>query len=235
MAPAMKNGRCRMHGGTSTGPRTSDGKARCAAVNWRHGMRSAQVRAQSREFRARIRWRTSVFVALGKADRLFGLLHRIAVSLDLGTADRLDRLCSAALPLFRDQVNLFAGCESGPPRNWKRRRWYRQSLPWLKALEIGARGGEAEAMRLALGIGGLNLPSPQTVEVAVVDENLQQAAKVNSGDKFELIFKNLLQALFIERIDQNEEIFVRYMNNADFREALTSALAREAYRRLRRG
>jgi hypothetical protein len=30
-APAMKNGRCRMHGGKSTGPRTPEGSRRVAA------------------------------------------------------------------------------------------------------------------------------------------------------------------------------------------------------------
>ena len=31
-SPAMKNGRCRMHGGASTGPKTAEGKARVAAA-----------------------------------------------------------------------------------------------------------------------------------------------------------------------------------------------------------
>ena len=32
-----KNGRCRLHGGASTGPRTEDGRARISAANLRHG------------------------------------------------------------------------------------------------------------------------------------------------------------------------------------------------------
>src|ERR1700677_993746 len=36
-APAMKNGRCRMHGGGSTGPRTPEGMARMVAANTTHG------------------------------------------------------------------------------------------------------------------------------------------------------------------------------------------------------
>jgi len=31
-----------------------------------------------------------------------------------------------------------------------------------------------------------------------------QAAQVNSADKFALLFKRLLESLFIERMDQNE-------------------------------
>ena len=50
----------------------------------------------------------------------------------------------------------------------------------------------------------------------MTDDGLRQAAVVNPGDKFELVFKNLLENLFIERMDQNEEIFVRFMNDGSF-------------------
>jgi type I restriction enzyme, R subunit len=73
----------------------------------------------------------------------------------------------------------------------------------------------------------------QIVEAAMTDEGLRQAAVVNPGDKFELVFKNLLQTLFVERMDQNEEIFVRFMNDAPFQKIVTAWMASEAYRRLR--
>jgi hypothetical protein len=43
--PAMKNGRCRMHGGLSTGPRTAEGRERCRRARLTHGGYSAHVRA----------------------------------------------------------------------------------------------------------------------------------------------------------------------------------------------
>lgn len=73
----------------------------------------------------------------------------------------------------------------------------------------------------------------QIVEAAVTDEGLKQAAIVNPGDKFELVFKNLLETLFIERIDQNEDIFVRFMNDVPFQKTVTAWMAAEAYRRIR--
>lgn len=73
----------------------------------------------------------------------------------------------------------------------------------------------------------------QIVEAAMSDGNLKQAATVNPGEKFELVFKNLLETLFVERMDQNEEIFVRYMNDGPFQKIVTSWMASEAYRRLR--
>lgn len=73
----------------------------------------------------------------------------------------------------------------------------------------------------------------QLVEVAVADEALKQAAAVNPGDKFELVFRNLLETLFVERMDQNEDIFVRFMNDAAFQKVVTGWLSSEAYKRLR--
>ena len=73
----------------------------------------------------------------------------------------------------------------------------------------------------------------QIVQAAVTDEGLQQAAAVNPEDKFELVFKNLLERLFVERMDQNEDIFVRFMNDEPFQKMVTTWMATEAYRRLR--
>ncbi len=73
----------------------------------------------------------------------------------------------------------------------------------------------------------------QIVEAAMADDGLRQAAVVNPGDKFELVFKTLLENLFVERMDQNEEIFVRFMNDIPFQKVVTTWMASEAYKRLR--
>jgi len=72
----------------------------------------------------------------------------------------------------------------------------------------------------------------QIVEAAISDAALKQVAAVNPGDKFELVFKNLLEALFVERMDQNEEIFARFMNDKSFQKVVTGWLSSEAYRKL---
>jgi type I restriction enzyme, R subunit len=72
----------------------------------------------------------------------------------------------------------------------------------------------------------------QIVEAAVADEGLKQAAAVNPSDKFELVFKNLLEALFVERMDQNEDIFVRFMNDPAFQKLVTAWLSSQAYKKL---
>jgi len=47
----MRNGRCRMHGGKSTGPRTPEGLARSRRANWKHGLYSAQAKAERQSLR----------------------------------------------------------------------------------------------------------------------------------------------------------------------------------------
>lgn len=55
-APAMHNGRCRMHGGLSTGPRTPEGLERCRRANWKTGKYSAEAKRGRRVMRTAIRF-----------------------------------------------------------------------------------------------------------------------------------------------------------------------------------
>jgi hypothetical protein len=48
--PAMRNGRCRMHGGASTGPRTAEGLERSRRANWKHGLRSSKAKAEQQGY-----------------------------------------------------------------------------------------------------------------------------------------------------------------------------------------
>jgi type I restriction enzyme R subunit len=75
----------------------------------------------------------------------------------------------------------------------------------------------------------------QIIEAALADESLRQAAKVNPVDKFAPVFNNLLETLFVERMDQNEEIFARFMNEEAFRKVVAAWMASEVYRKLERG
>ena len=58
-APAMRNGRCRMHGGAATGARTADGIARIRTATTRHGFYGAEGVAGRRC--------TDAFIAEGRA------------------------------------------------------------------------------------------------------------------------------------------------------------------------
>ena len=53
LAGNPKNGRCHLHGGASTGPKTAEGCARIAAAQYKHGRRSKAFVAAQRARNAR--------------------------------------------------------------------------------------------------------------------------------------------------------------------------------------
>jgi hypothetical protein len=71
-----KNGRCRLHGGASTGPRTAGGRTRISAANLRHGKftkdklekRRASA-AKGREIRREFRQMERELIANGLLDK----------------------------------------------------------------------------------------------------------------------------------------------------------------------
>ena len=46
------NGRCKVHGGKSTGPRTPEGLERSRRANWKHGYYSREAKAERSRVRA---------------------------------------------------------------------------------------------------------------------------------------------------------------------------------------
>jgi type I restriction enzyme, R subunit len=73
----------------------------------------------------------------------------------------------------------------------------------------------------------------QIREEALADSSLQQAALVNSIDNFKFVFDKALEGLFIDRMDQNQEIFARYMNDRQFQEIVAATLLRQVYKQIR--
>jgi hypothetical protein len=51
---AMPNGRCKVHGGKSTGPRTPEGRERSRRANWKHGHFSRGAKGERSLVRAAI-------------------------------------------------------------------------------------------------------------------------------------------------------------------------------------
>lgn len=73
----------------------------------------------------------------------------------------------------------------------------------------------------------------QVRETAVVNEQLRQAVMANSLENFEPVFSKQLENLFIERMEGNEEIFVRLMNDNAFRNIAENYLMRAVYSQIR--
>jgi type I restriction enzyme R subunit len=51
-------------------------------------------------------------------------------------------------------------------------------------------------------------------------------------ENFNPVFEKMLEGLFIERMEGNEEIFTKLMNNDKFKNLATKHLIREVYERI---
>ncbi len=73
----------------------------------------------------------------------------------------------------------------------------------------------------------------QIQEAALGDSELQEAAKANSLERFLLLFNSAIERLIIDRMDQNMDIFARFMNDGDFRSIISPKLAEKVYEKFR--
>ncbi len=73
----------------------------------------------------------------------------------------------------------------------------------------------------------------QIREEAVADEALQQAATANPLEAFKLVFDKSLESLFIDRMDQNEAITAKFLDNPEFRGAVSRYLLKQVYEQIR--
>jgi hypothetical protein len=58
---------------------------------------------------------------------------------------------------------------------------------------------------------------------------IQEAAKANSIENFRYIFEKMLTGLLVERMEGNEEIFAKVMNDDAFRKTATDHLVKAVY------
>jgi type I restriction enzyme R subunit len=70
-------------------------------------------------------------------------------------------------------------------------------------------------------------------EDAVADSSLRQAALANTMENFGFVFRKALEGLFIDRMEQNEEITAKFMNEDQFRDAVSQHLLKEVYEKIR--
>jgi len=70
-------------------------------------------------------------------------------------------------------------------------------------------------------------------EDAVSDSYLREAAMANTMENFGYAFQKQLESLFINRMDQNEEITAKFMNEKEFQEAVGKFLLKQVYEQIR--
>ncbi|MFC1481079.1 type I restriction endonuclease subunit R [Candidatus Neomarinimicrobiota bacterium] len=69
-------------------------------------------------------------------------------------------------------------------------------------------------------------------EDALADATLRQAAKANTLENFGFVFDKALESLFIDRMEQNEEITAKYMNEKSFKALVTQMLQKQVYEQI---
>ena len=73
----------------------------------------------------------------------------------------------------------------------------------------------------------------QVKETALNNETLKEAANANTMENFSYVFDKMLEGLFIERMEGNEEIFAKVMNDDKFRDVAKDHLLKQVYGKLR--
>jgi type I restriction enzyme R subunit len=75
----------------------------------------------------------------------------------------------------------------------------------------------------------------QFIAAAKLDAEVVQRAKANPLDNFALAMKGKVEGLMIDRMDQNQEIVTRYLNDPQFQEVAFRLLVRRIYDEIRTG
>ncbi len=75
----------------------------------------------------------------------------------------------------------------------------------------------------------------QFIEEATQDKEIVERALANPLDNFELAMKPKVEGLMIDRMDQNQDIVNRYLNDPAFQSAAFKAIVKQIYDQIRRG
>ena len=112
--------------------------------------------------------------------------------------------------------------------------------------DVGTAGEKDVTVLLSTLVGKLNerfgtdfteadqLFFDQVRATAELNETIVAAANANSFDNFSAYFAKVLEELFIDRMEGNEEIFNKVMSDEKFRNIAQEHLAREVYEKVKR-
>jgi len=70
-------------------------------------------------------------------------------------------------------------------------------------------------------------------EDAAADTKLQQAAMANNMENFSFVFLKALEGIFIDRMEQNEEMTAKFMNDKKFKDVVGKHLLKQVYEQIR--
>ena len=66
-------------------------------------------------------------------------------------------------------------------------------------------------------------------EDALNDEKVRDAAHANSYDNFGFVFNKKIEDLFVDRMEQNEKLTAKFLNDKDFKQVVSAYLMKEEY------
>ncbi|AKU91179.1 type I restriction endonuclease subunit R [Vulgatibacter incomptus] len=113
------------------------------------------------------------------------------------------------------------------------------------ATEVGTRKAKDDEAQLSEIIGVLNdrfgtefdqadqILFDQFVAAAKLDDEVVQRAKANPLDNFALAMKGKVEGLMVDRMDQNQEIVTRYLNDSQFQDLAFRLLVKRIYDEIR--
>jgi type I restriction enzyme R subunit len=133
---------------------------------------------------------------------------------------RLEKISEGSIDLKQGETNAL----SGPKETGTRQQEDKASLSTLVE-KLNERHGTEFTLADQLFF-------EQVQETTITNESLRQAAKANAIEDFEPVFKRMLESLFVERIEGNEEIFARVMNDEELRENLSAEMIKVVYDRI---
>lgn len=120
-----------------------------------------------------------------------------------------------------------------------------EAYPLKGPTDVGTGGVKDEAVSLSSLVEKLNerfgtdfteadqLFFDQIRSTATGNDKIVEAAQANNLENFSAWFGKVLDGLFVDRMEGNEEIFARVMGDKAFRSAAQEHLAREVYERIR--
>jgi type I restriction enzyme, R subunit len=68
---------------------------------------------------------------------------------------------------------------------------------------------------------------------AAADETLQVAARANTLENFRHVFDTALQGIFVDRVEQNHDLFTKLMSDPALKDLVTQRLRQDVYERIR--
>ncbi len=112
--------------------------------------------------------------------------------------------------------------------------------------EVGTGSAKEEQVQLSTLVNKLNerfgteftladqLFFDQVIETALEDVKIKEAAEVNSYENFMHFFGKMLEGLFIDRMEGNEEIFTKLMNDDKMMAVAAQQVGKDVYNRVRK-